>query len=122
MDGVTILEEMSYRGYPLELAMTFTIILVIVVVRLIYLFVDWYGTPGPLFAKSFLIISIVVTIVLCVIVMAIGFDAYNTVYTKYKVTIDGSVSFKEFTDRYEILSNDGAVYTVMEREYTNGDN
>lgn len=119
MDGVTILEEISYRGYTLDLAIAFTIIVIIVLGRLIYLFIDLFGTPGPLFAKSFLVISMVVTIVFCVTVMTIVFDAYNTVYTKYKVTIDDSVSFKEFTNRYEVISLDGDIYTVREMESDN---
>lgn len=119
MDGVTILEEISYRGYALDLAIAFTIILVIALGRLIYLGIDLCRTPGPLFAKSFLVILMVVIIVFGVNIMTIVFDAYNTVYTKYKVTIDDSVSFKEFTNRYEVISLDGDIYTVREMESDN---
>lgn len=115
MDDVIILEEISYRGYPLELAITFTIILVIGVGRLIYLCIDLCRTPGPLFAKSSLVISMVVVIVFGINIMTIVFDAYNTVCTKYKVAIDDSVGFKEFTNRYEVISSDGDIYTVKEK-------
>jgi hypothetical protein len=34
----------------------------------------------------------------------------------YKVTIDDSVSMNEFLDKYEILGQEGKIYTVKERE------
>ena len=37
-------------------------------------------------------------------------------YTEYKVTIDDSVSMNEFLDKYEILDQEGKIYTVKERE------
>ena len=36
--------------------------------------------------------------------------------TQYKVTIDESVSMVEFLDKYEILDQEGKIYTVRERE------
>ena len=36
-------------------------------------------------------------------------------YTEYKVTIDDSVSFTEFTEKYEIIDQEGKIYTVKER-------
>lgn len=34
----------------------------------------------------------------------------------YKVTIDESVSFVEFQDRYEVLEQDGKIYVICEKE------
>lgn len=36
--------------------------------------------------------------------------------TQYKVTINDSVSMTEFLDKYEIIDQDGKIYTVRERE------
>lgn len=36
--------------------------------------------------------------------------------TQYKVTIDDSVSMNEFNEKYEIVDQDGRIYTVRERE------
>lgn len=36
--------------------------------------------------------------------------------TQYKITIDDSVSMTEFLDKYEIVDQDGKIYTVKERE------
>ena len=37
-------------------------------------------------------------------------------HVEYKVTIDDSVSMNEFLDKYEILDQEGKIYTVKERE------
>ena len=36
--------------------------------------------------------------------------------THYKVTIDDSVSMNEFNEKYEIIDQDGRIYTVRERD------
>lgn len=37
-------------------------------------------------------------------------------HIEYKVTIDDSVSITEFLDKYEILDQEGKIYTVKEKE------
>ncbi len=45
-----------------------------------------------------------------------GFGYHPTSYeTHYKVTIDDSVSMNEFLDKYEILDQEGKIYTVKEK-------
>ena len=53
-----------------------------------------------------------------VIVGGLGGAYSNTdiSYTEYKVTIDDSVSMNEFLDKYEILDQEGKIYTVKERK------
>ena len=36
-------------------------------------------------------------------------------HTEYKVTIDDSVSMNEFLDKYEILDQEGKIYTIREK-------
>lgn len=36
--------------------------------------------------------------------------------THYQVTIDDSVSMNEFLDKYEIVKQEGKIYTIKERE------
>ena len=44
------------------------------------------------------------------------YNENNLHHTKYKVTIDDYVSMNEFLDKYEILDQEGKIYTVKERE------
>ena len=49
--------------------------------------------------------------------LAGGVTSTPTEYeTQYKVTIDDSVSMNEFLDKYEILDQEGKIYTAKERE------
>lgn len=36
--------------------------------------------------------------------------------TQYKITISDEVNFNEFNDKYEILDQEGKIYTVKEKE------
>lgn len=49
----------------------------------------------------------------CVACLGYHPTAYET---HYKVIIDDSVSMNEFLDKYEILDQEGKIYTIKERE------
>ena len=40
----------------------------------------------------------------------------NICHIEYKVTIDDSVSMNEFLDKYEIIGQEGKIYTVKEKD------
>lgn len=40
----------------------------------------------------------------------------------YKVTISDEVNFVEFNDKYEIIDQDGLIYTIKEKENNNENN
>ena len=61
--------------------------------------------------------------VICLITLStVVFLNENTNYlteyshTEFKVAIDDSVSMNEFLDKYEILDQEGKIYTVKEKE------
>jgi hypothetical protein len=69
------------------------------------------------------LLGILLGCVLGVLVGLFGWGASNAATqtpvayeTHYKVTIDDSVSMNEFLDKYEILDQEGKIYTVKERE------
>lgn len=43
-------------------------------------------------------------------------DWETTTQTQYKVTISDTVNFKEFTQKYEVISVDGEIYAVIEKK------
>lgn len=62
-------------------------------------------------------ISLVVAIAFIVAAILSGIPNKNNVdHIEYKVTIDDSVSMNEFLDKYEILDQEGKIYTVKERD------
>ena len=59
-----------------------------------------------------------IAIIVSIVVAGLG-NVTNTNsvhYIEYKVTIDDSVLMNEFLDKYEILDQEGKIYTVKERE------
>ena len=59
-----------------------------------------------------------ILLVVSVVIMCLGvISNKNSIdYIEYKVTIDDSVSMNEFLDKYEILDQEGKIYTVREKE------
>ncbi len=53
-------------------------------------------------------------LILTVLFSTSAFDKYanRKPYQEYKVTISDDVKFSEFTDKYEIISQEGKIYTV----------
>ena len=47
-------------------------------------------------------------------ILALSPNEHSVDYVKYKVTIDDSVSMTDFFDKYEILDQEGKIYTVKE--------
>jgi hypothetical protein len=59
----------------------------------------------------------IIAFLLCAIFFGgFGIGEYETGEYELKVTIDDSVSMNEFLDKYEILDQEGKIYTVKERE------
>ena len=54
-----------------------------------------------------------ITMWLCAYTLSLTQQAPKTIY---KVTIDESVSMVEFYERYEIIDQDGLIFTIIEKE------
>ena len=48
-------------------------------------------------------------------ILGFGCPAYQDMISTYKVTISDEVSMNDFMNKYEILNQDGKIYTVKER-------
>lgn len=35
---------------------------------------------------------------------------------EYKVTIDNSITYKDFTDKYKVIEQEGQIYTIIDKE------
>jgi hypothetical protein len=72
---------------------------------------------------SLLLVSIVIGLILSIFagifigVVIAGPEQYET---RYQVTISDQVYMNEFLDKYEIINQDGKIYTVREKEMTEG--
>lgn len=110
MNGVEILsQEIIYNtilpGYVLGIGFIITMVLA-VSLGLCLGYKKWIAT---------IVISIL--LLTSIIVMALGAipDKTDINYIEYKITIDDSVSMTKFMDKYEILGQEGKIYTVKEK-------
>ena len=106
MDGVTILKEYAWRDLSL---LTFLPSMILLVALLIILCVNVYEYIKTKYVGMALLIGALAFVIKM-------YESCQPTYTRYVVTVDDSVNFNEFANRYEIISNDGAMYTVQERE------
>lgn len=69
--------------------------------------------------KEFFIVSIFVGLIAgCIAGVIAGFISQRKPIdyeTHYKVTVDDSVSMNEFNEKYEIIDQEGKIYTVREK-------
>ena len=56
------------------------------------------------------------SVVLGIFAGIVSYDEVTDCYTEYKVTVSDEVSMNEFLERYEIIDQEGKIYTVVERE------
>lgn len=90
------------------------IIATIIVVAIIGIIVAWHEYDGGYIAL-FMVIGMMLSVFTAMAVASI--TSYPTAYeTQYKVTIDDSVSMNEFNEKYEVVSQEGKIYTVRERK------
>ena len=91
----------------------------------------WYGALALMLMFAFYVgicvfssynkmgwtITSCVLVVVSVVVMTLALCSnHNSIrHIEYKVTIDDSVSMNEFLDKYEILDQEGKIYTIKEK-------
>jgi hypothetical protein len=110
MDGITVLSQETVSALSLAIPLgALSLLLFIVSFWLtIKMFCD--GEDGVA------MLSIVATVAAGFLVVVCTIDAFDPPETTYKVTIDESVSFQEFQERYEIVEQDGLIYTIKEKK------
>lgn len=121
MDGVTILKEYVSEPSVKSLVVGIVVIVVLVVIAICFFCSQYNKAPG---ANALIgIMSAIITAVGIggIIVMSLAYVNAKTV-TYYEVTIDDSVSFNEFKEKYRIISDKDGVYTVelIEQEEQSG--
>lgn len=79
---------------------------------LILIFIGIYTIYYGDFAGVFVVLLSIIPIFLCV---AFATNINQPKYNKYQVIIDESVKMVEFNEKYEIVDQDGKIYTVIER-------
>lgn len=110
MDGVTILTQHDYVvNSPIVISgFMFSFCLCTIMV------LSWLVLDGPKNGHNHECASLCFIFSLCFLIfMCVG--RLFTEHVEYKVIIDDSVNFNAFMERYEIVEQDGQLFTVKER-------
>ena len=114
MDGITILSEHFCRGVELSgLIIGGIFITIIVVFGLLYIRYILKDLSGVI--KNITTLFYVILVALYIHQIWGLISSHNTTHTEYTITIDDSVSFNDFFNKYEILKVDGDIYRVIEK-------
>ena len=119
MMGVTVLESYT-AAHSTALGVVAAVTSAVCFIGAIILFV-WQFFDKETFDKSDRWIAIVYS-VLVLFLMAIWASVSVWAFTPHhyeKVKVDPSTNYWEFNQRYEIVEQEGDIYTVMLREATN---
>lgn len=107
IDGVTILDTTSVWICD---NVAFDILVIASLVVAIFLFLSLLSDGE--------IIEIILPLIIFIILLISACMAYKTFgkeVSEYKVTISDTVSFKDIYGKYEIISQEGDLYTIRER-------
>ena len=110
LEGITVLSEntVSLLGHGVILIVLGALaILAGVLVIIAALNIHYY---------SLCCVSLVLFIVGLAIIAQGRIEYTKKPTIEYKVTIDDTVNFKEFNNRYTIIDQDGDIYTIIEKE------
>lgn len=110
MNGVTILTEQAiYNSFLPEWCITAALICIATCLVLVFV----------LFANDWIVFACVCAILcvgsVCTCVFGSMENENDIAYIEYKVAIDDSVLMNEFLDKYEIIEQEGKIYTVREK-------
>lgn len=112
MNGVTIIEEHLCRVVEFGGLVGFGTFVTLLTVAALYFY--WWAYNHTESNKMLAIICAVLVVVICIVFWIVQINRYNVTYKEYTVTVDDSVSFNDFMERYEIVSVDEDEYRVKE--------
>lgn len=124
MTGVEILNEIPFYGtvdwVRIALSCLFVGVILAFAVYGIVKLVKKEEKLGDLFGRTLLgvlvgaISSFAFAAIICT--LDIDKDKNDIQYYEYKVVVSDDVNFNEFMEKYEIVDQEGRIYTVRERE------
>lgn len=124
MNGVEILNKIPVYGIAEWALYTLVIILIAVplvfviyaIVQVVKNYEHWSYIIYNTFIGIFIGLFIGVLFVVFSEKTEIAYDKNNIESYKYQVVISDEVKFNEFNKKYEIIEQDGSIYTVQEKD------
>lgn len=111
MEGVEILNIYKYQNFQPLFVVLGGVIGVILGIIIAYLINEHFDVSDSGFQAMVFLIGLLGVVVGSLISFSISKKE-----TRYDVTIEDSVSYKEFTEKYEVIEVNGKIYTIVEKE------
>lgn len=118
IDGITVLSQNEIMITPNWTYIITIIALITFAVSMIITVSCYHRITKTIFRIS----SICCFILFIVGLFCMNFIESRTGKYTYKVTISDEVNFVEFNNKYEIIDQDGLIYTIKEKENNNESN
>ena len=115
MNGITIIEEHFCRAVELKELIVFGIFFTLLIFGALLLYRHMYKLTEYKGTKTTIKFCSLTLIVFYIMFWGLQIWEYNITHMEYTITIDNSVNFNEFYDKYEIISVDGEKYRVIEK-------
>lgn len=110
MDGITFLAEETFTYIPKWFIFT------LFMIGIISFIIVYIGSKDCSLEEHPIVAIILFFVFIISLIMALIFGTINREQTQYKVTIDDTVTFKEFSEKYKVVSQEGEIYTIVEIE------
>lgn len=119
MNGVEILNEIPIYNIAEWASVTTAVILIATPLAFfIYSIINWEGFGCLVLNTVCGFFAGLVIIVLFIVFTSetnIAYDKNSVQYYQYQVVVSDEVKFSEFMEKYEILEQNGNIYTIQER-------
>lgn len=114
MDGITILDTGEYivkyaSGFDILFFMSLSIVIIFIVTLIYFCFL---GSGEDFFPIA--IFFIILGIYFSFKTWQCGGEKITI--PEYKVTIDSSITYKDFTNKYKVIEQEGQIYTIIDKE------
>ena len=112
MNGITIIEEHLCRQTSLATVITVCITIALAIAAIIFIFMQQHKYSKQCYHELIFMACILVVFItgFCVLL-----KEYRDTHIEYTITVDDTVSFNDFMEKYEIISVDGIEYRVREK-------
>ena len=116
MDGITILNTSEYfvkrtGGFSI----TFLVCLILFCAAIF----GYFGClKASYFDRCLIALALILMVPWTVVLISSWkvFGGEKITIPEYKVTIDNSITYKDFTDKYKVIEEEGQIYTIIDRE------
>ena len=112
-------EHMKYEWYFAGKPASWVAVIIIAIFVALGIISFRYGIKeceGGMIALGVVVIGIAITITVVTLIHEV-----NKTYPQYQVTITEKTNMKEFYEKYEVINQDGLIFTIRDKDYMDRD-